>query len=493
MVVGRSLSGGVIQSSTQREPKVGSPPAHIANPPSPLVVAETITTRTQVITTTTSETTTRFFSLPRWRKRSALSSLDVSNPGSDSLQDERPVYLPVVEKALPPTPRTSGPSQVKSADYGEASARGKSTVHYPDAELSSRVSTSALAHAALGLGLPLATPHASSKINTIPFALNPSDVPSNTTSSSIRRARSYIRDEPERALSYSSPTTPLRRARGLSFGTIGFLNLGGGETVKENEVLNSDNTRPVALSRKTSFWNRRKSFHSVEYQPSFDPQEAQEHEIHPLPLLPVLQPSSPLELNTILRSSPAKLQSPGILRSRSTKELKASADSFLPGPPKKRPQTADITARPQVTRSFYSDSPRLPPIPPEAAKSQSPLRPRIHANPPLLHRLSLVFSPSEPLSATSTEKSPDSGRLSSVRRTTIPKPREDEESPSIYLSRLLSTISKAEIAGILASRYYFCSVFSIFATYILIVRILFMLKPCKCTSISLILSMIRLM
>ena len=35
----------------------------------------------------------------------------------------------------------------------------------------------------------------------------------------------------------------------------------------------------------------------------------------------------------------------------------------------------------------------------------------------------------------------------------IPRPREEEESPEVYLQRLVEAVSKAEVASILASRY----------------------------------------
>lgn len=40
-----------------------------------------------------------------------------------------------------------------------------------------------------------------------------------------------------------------------------------------------------------------------------------------------------------------------------------------------------------------------------------------------------------------------------VHKPVIPKPLTKEESPDIYLTRLQLAVSKAEVAGILASRY----------------------------------------
>jgi len=47
----------------------------------------------------------------------------------------------------------------------------------------------------------------------------------------------------------------------------------------------------------------------------------------------------------------------------------------------------------------------------------------------------------------------DSPSLSISRSSVeVPKPRMDKESPGVYLERLLSVVSKAEVAGVLASR-----------------------------------------
>jgi hypothetical protein len=107
---------------------------------------------------------------------------------------------------------------------------------------------------------------------------------------------------------------------------------------------------------------------------------------------------------------------------------------------------------------------RTPPQNPDVATPRQAARPRSQTNPAtLLHRLSaniLSFGSSTPLPPTSgtnrvhTNHSP---RASSPRASTSklppPKPRPDEESPVAYVDRLFGTISKADVASVLASRY----------------------------------------
>jgi hypothetical protein len=62
-----------------------------------------------------------------------------------------------------------------------------------------------------------------------------------------------------------------------------------------------------------------------------------------------------------------------------------------------------------------------------------------------------VFSPN--MFTSSTTPTSDSPRPSLSRPPVeVPKPQMDEESPDAYLERLLNIVSKAEIAGVLASR-----------------------------------------
>ncbi|KAI0824263.1 hypothetical protein BC628DRAFT_1323355 [Trametes gibbosa] len=144
-----------------------------------------------------------------------------------------------------------------------------------------------------------------------------------------------------------------------------------------------------------------------------------------------------------------------------------------------RPQTADTSASPRL--SFFSDtrpfnySPSASPLPTPTEQPTHPIsppalpenRPRAQTNPPLLYRLSVnLFGPSSsnpPTSASSPNvhegqavttppSSLGSSRPSlSKPSVEIPRPRSDEESPEVYLSRLVEAVSKAEVASILAS------------------------------------------
>lgn len=153
-----------------------------------------------------------------------------------------------------------------------------------------------------------------------------------------------------------------------------------------------------------------------------------------------------------------------------------------------RPTTADGSNH-SLTPIFSSDN-TLPPselsriqpsltLPPEVPHTQEALplppifrRPRAQTNPPLLHRLSVsLFSSSGPMSTTKTTSgvfSPNMFTTSSPVATgskdnsprpstskkpiDVPKPQVNDESPETYLDRLLTIVSKAEIAGVLASR-----------------------------------------
>ncbi|KAI0669996.1 hypothetical protein C8Q78DRAFT_976061 [Trametes maxima] len=144
-----------------------------------------------------------------------------------------------------------------------------------------------------------------------------------------------------------------------------------------------------------------------------------------------------------------------------------------------RPQTADTPSSPRL--SFFSESrpfnsspsssplptPSEQPSPAHPPPTQQDVRPRAQTNPPLLHRLSVnLFGSSSghtPTSAnspnvldgqavTTPPSSLGSSRPSlSKPSVEIPRPRADEESPEVYLSRLVEAVSKAEVASILAS------------------------------------------
>lgn len=96
-------------------------------------------------------------------------------------------------------------------------------------------------------------------------------------------------------------------------------------------------------------------------------------------------------------------------------------------------------------------------------------RPRSNTNPNVLHRLSMGLfssSPSSPISSTTVSTSAAGDHNTSPRTSVnltrsslskstveIPKPKEDEETPEEFLSRLEEVVSKAEIANVLAGRF----------------------------------------
>ncbi|TFK57363.1 hypothetical protein OE88DRAFT_1651044 [Heliocybe sulcata] len=152
----------------------------------------------------------------------------------------------------------------------------------------------------------------------------------------------------------------------------------------------------------------------------------------------------------------------------------------------RRPSTADSGSRAR-SRSMFLDSTSLytstlspPPMPPTprpltAGERSSPNPnsvlpvprpvPRSKTtNHALLHRLSMNFFSSSPnpnsssillsdtLSASPTSSPVSSPRVSLSRPPVqVPKPRTEEESPEVYLDRLLEAVSKAEVASVLAS------------------------------------------
>ncbi len=135
-----------------------------------------------------------------------------------------------------------------------------------------------------------------------------------------------------------------------------------------------------------------------------------------------------------------------------------------------RPATADSAADRPRTLSQYAPPPdhSSPPAPtpqqnPDVATPRRTARPRSQTNPAfLLHRLSAnIFSfgsssLSPPPSGTNrvhTNHSPRASPRTSTSKLPPPKPRPNEESPVAYVDRLLGTISKADVASVLASRY----------------------------------------
>ena len=467
------------------------PPPYPNHLDSPLILAETKTTRTKVVTTTTTETTTHLLSLPLWKKRGVVDSQpDAYQQRSDLSSQFSSAASFKINKALPPTP------PIEKDDFNTValvdpvlsfSIAQPSTIVHPSQ------STAALAHAVLGIGLPHVIPLAStsrlsSEVNSIAFAASPPQ--SNIRlSPSVRRVKSSQRigAKGSAGMLASSDSSRInnerRRSRGLSFGAVSFLSFTssdgkGKEKEKEEVTQDSLHTSPKPLSRRSSFWTRKKIPPLTNLPTSPTPREAAS------PVLPSVSHEYPvcssLELNNHLPKSSPPLpehsttihHQRGLSRSRSQK---IGLYDDLPSPSHaSSSQSANVS---HDTQTFPRFSASAPPTQDthsqdkcsEAASSagssdhpHSPRRPgqlprqRAHTNPPLLHRLSLgVFlnQESSPMSTSTCSYSPSVSDSKLKLAGKIPKPLGENESPELYLLRLRSVVSKAEMAAILASRW----------------------------------------
>lgn len=366
-------------------------------------------------------------------------------------------------------------------------------------------STAALAHAALGLGLglthvmPLASASSSSsEINTVAFMSSPiprdSDAPANVH---MRRSKSSQKLGPsssERSefVVDSRDDRSYRRTRGLSLGTTSLLNFGSSDAKgkakeKQPDNTSSPQTPPKLLARRSSFWSRKKTAHPPEIPDPPLPPRSSEH-LHITPLPPV-QPLSPFIVDVQTSTpSPSDIdfstaQQRSLSRSFSESPTRISEDVPKPPPPprrrpQRRPSTADSSVRSRTRSSFndapapFTESPLPSPVQyrrtyhdPEAPSLQPPpSRPRALTNPPILHRLSLSLFSSSSSSPSNNPFSNTNGHSPIITSSNsprpslnkipvnVPKPHTDDESPEVYLSRLLTAVSKAEVAAVLASR-----------------------------------------
>jgi hypothetical protein len=482
------------------------------HPPVPVLLAETTTTRTEIVTTTT-QTTTHFFSFPQWGKRRTPA------PPAGSLRhntDEAGILMPppttsvrlMLEKDLPPTPATTPPSEPVTRP---SSRNGRSTLedrrmHSPrtaktlpsldiapdqsgDLQTPTVPAFTALAHATLGIGLPPVlsglTTSPSSENAPVRFA----DVPTehHTPALGPRKVKSNVRLR-STANEGSMLDSPMRRTRGLSLMPGGLLSSQSEGKGKERE---QDQPSTPSLSRRASFWNRKKTETGA---PTTPRSRAISSTTNLTPSLPYMPPISPFNVDAHQPpSSSSELTKPRLVRSRSERaSLKPSPRDVDSDTPKTlsrlRPSTGDPAQRSRAQSSFGIGSPPMPSAhnassqslaPPRAstasASSNSPvvpstIRPRSSTNPPLLNRLSVnlsalsPFSPSKnnnilsnSISTSPVNTTPNSPRTSlQIQRTSpieIPKPEIDAESPELYLRRLTAAVSKAEIGTILASRY----------------------------------------
>jgi hypothetical protein len=446
------------------------PPPYNQSSSLPLVLAGTTTTRTEVVTTTTTETTTHFFSLPSFRKR--------AGPGHQSPKDDYPNHnipalrlpsdIALFEKALPPIPTNeTGSSQNDPMIMEDLTTSSPIPQLAPDVVHSTTsapqtYSMTPLTHAASGKGLPFTSSSSYPETNTIPFVSCASPIPS--LPSPVRKSRSFqwLKRNVSEIYAPSSNDDHLNhsvseRHRGLSFGANPFLGIGlPGDVDKGRPTERSSvgsNAAPNTISRRASFWSKKRG--SSSNGPS-NHQSHKEDTILTLPPLPSIHHVSPFNISHLTEapsSLPVQTTVTNHVRemSKSCSEINERA-SLSPG-------------RPSFSGSIPSQgAPFSDPSCNVGPRETAPplLRPRAQTNPPFLRRLSMGVSstvePSPPLHIHASDAAqllPISPTIAqqAVPKPIIPKPLGKDESPDIYLTRLQLAVSKAEVAGILASRY----------------------------------------
>lgn len=415
------------------------------------------------------------------------------------------------EKALPPTPIPSNEDasgahlrRVDSPIEGQSlsnrpSRQASQSVVAPATRPSPSRATAALAHATLAIGLPHSMPRASasssrSDVNTLAFIPIPRSEQHPFPPSSVRRTKSFhhLLREHDRD-DGGSPTIIKgpRRSRGISFGPANALESDGKGKGKALEDIPSHVTPPrKSLVRRASFWRKRIDSTRSTVMPvsTLPPRNSFDQLSHMLPSLP---PMSPLHFDTAISRSSHSSQTeeqpppspPGLnpreeYRNRPLPPNPTASNSEMPvrwlRPPacrRQRPSTADSAVDRSRALSFHEPSPatdkpalRSPRVPVpsrhvDVATPQQVARPRSQTNPPLLHRLSAnLFSFGSSSSSLSASRvngaqvdSPEPSPRASMSKPRSIKPQLNEESPAAYVDRLLSTVSKAEIASVLAS------------------------------------------
>jgi hypothetical protein len=418
------------------------------------------------------------------------------------------------DKSLPPTPSSSNEdipvNHIRRTD-SSISVENQSLSHRPSNHFPLPTTASpparpspcqakiALAQAALAIGLPHGMPQASasssrSDVTSPAFLTVPQPSRPPVPSSGLRRvkslhqlSRTFWRDDNDNT--HASPERP-GRSRRTSFGPANALDSEGKGDRNTLEDIPSHITPPrKSLARKASFWNRKHNDFlkpAVALPPADPPRNSFDHLSHILPSLPPLTPLR-FDTNIICSSHSSQTEEhlppspPGLNRRSESRNrpLPPSPAASSPdlsvqtlqtqSPVRRRPYTADSAADRSRTLSYVHppdhSSPLAPTPPqnPDVATPRRTARPRSQTNPAfLLHRLSAnIFSFSSsslsaPTSGTNrvhTNYSPGASPRASTSKLPPPKPRPDEESPVAYVDRLLGTISKADVASVLASRY----------------------------------------
>jgi hypothetical protein len=293
----------------------------------------------------------------------------------------------------------------------------------------------------------------------------------------LRRPKSANRVQNE------SPSPPIeeslrRRSRGLSLGAATWLGLGtsgdakgkGKENEKGSEKSQEALSRQTpagspkipskTLLRKPSFWSRKKSTAKHPLHQSNEHRASETTPRRQAPTLPPLSIAPSIDIHHVGPSSPnaspagPSPRRPSLARRHSDNASSTPVRSEFP--PLVVPSPHALSADNAIVVSPRRVSPSLPHDPRvESVGCSSPSpRPRSQTNPPLLHRLSSALFPfSDPPSSHASPKHSMSSCASPVVASCdVPKPSEETESPSLYVSRLRSAVSKAEIAVVLASR-----------------------------------------
>ncbi|KAL5495440.1 hypothetical protein ACEPAI_903 [Sanghuangporus weigelae] len=369
-------------------------------------------------------------------------------------------------------------------------------------------STRTLAQAGLGIGLPHVMPSAASTCRTRKVsqsATRPSTAPRPNRlepNKEVRRVKSFSRAQTGPVLLVPNSEDQENVQSQEKNSTLTVPNSSNPDCVmlREGEAFaNPSDVRsePKSLMRRASFWNRRR-VQSMKSSDEARTQLQQNPRIVPLPTLPVLQPISPMfpdravQFSSGLSPRPPSFHTSGQLRRRHSERSTSTHHSpqysnFSAEPPPipvRSPHRSLGSGYSQCTTAHRIDSslqePQSRPVQSSFISSpalsrfpvidQGQSRPRSMTNPPsVLHRLSMGFftssSPSSPISSpsvstnilneTPVSSSPRQSRTLprsslSASALEIPRPREDEESPEVFLERLEAAVSKAEIANILA-------------------------------------------
>lgn len=421
------------------------------------------------------------------------------------------------EKSLPPTPSSSNEDEdirgnhlrrtVSPVEDSPWSYRPSSQDPQPVVPPPARPSPGpcqakiALAQAALSIGLPHSMPQASasssrSDVTSMGFLAvpHPSRQPRHPAPpSGVRRVKSFHQLsrniwKEDNDNTHASPERP-RRSRRISFGPTSAFDSDGMGNRKSVEDIPSHVTPPrKTLVQRASFWNRKRNDPvkpAVVPPPAEHPRSSFDRLSHILPSLP---PLTPLHLDTNMSRSSYSSQTeeqlppspPGLnrlseSRNRPLPPNPAASSPDLPVQTlqtqslgRQRPSTAESATDRSRTMSHYAHPPGhsspLAPTPsqPDVATLRPAARPRSQTNPAFFHRLSAnIFSfsssslspPTGGTNRVQVSSPPKASPRPSTSKLPPPKPRPNEESPVAYVDRLLDTISKADVASVLASRY----------------------------------------